>query len=118
MKDNLKDILNQLSTKVDQETLLLYLEGKLSDEKQHEIEKQIMDSDFDSDAFEGLLKMKDRNKLPFLLAQLNSDLKKKTRKKKAFRDKLQLKNEFWLLLSILIILLLIIISFFVIYRQL
>ena len=46
MQENLKDILSNLSTNIDQETLLLYLQGKLSPEKQHEIEKQITDSEF------------------------------------------------------------------------
>ena len=42
MSDKLKDILSHLSTEVDQETLLKYLEGKLSDEQKHEIEKKML----------------------------------------------------------------------------
>ena len=33
MSDNYKDILSNLSTEVDQKTLLLYLQGKLSEDK-------------------------------------------------------------------------------------
>jgi hypothetical protein len=43
MQENLKDILTNLSTEVDQETLLLYLQGKLSAEQQHEVEKKMKD---------------------------------------------------------------------------
>ena len=50
MQENLKDILSHLSTEVDQETLLLYLQGKLSAEQQHEVEKKIMENEFASDA--------------------------------------------------------------------
>ena len=39
---NFKDILSHLSTEVDQETLLLYLQNKLSAEKRHEVEKQLL----------------------------------------------------------------------------
>lgn len=118
MQENLKDILSNLSTHIDQETLLLYLQGKLSVEKQHEIEKQIIDSDFESDAFEGLHKIKDQKHLQSLVDQLNHDLKKKTARKKAIREKLRIKDEPWLLIAVIIILLLIIISFIVIQNQL
>lgn len=117
MQENLKDILSHLSTNVDQETLLLYLQGKLSPEKQHEVEKQIIDSEFESDAFEGLQKIKDQQRLQSIVNQLNYDLKRKTARKKAYKEKLRLKKEPWLMLSIIIILLLIIISFIVIYKH-
>ena len=35
MSENLKDILSHLNPDIDQETLLLYLQGKLSTEQQH-----------------------------------------------------------------------------------
>jgi hypothetical protein len=41
MSDNLKDILSHLSTEVDQETLLKYLEGRLSDEQKHDWRKNV-----------------------------------------------------------------------------
>ena len=50
MKKNLIDILSNLCPEVDQETLLKYLEGKLSAEEQHEMEKNTMDDVFKSDA--------------------------------------------------------------------
>jgi hypothetical protein len=117
MEKNLKDILSNLSTDIDQETLLLYLQGKLSPEKQHEVEMQITDSEFESDAFEGLQKMKDQQRIKSIVHQLNYDLKKKTAKKKAYREKLRIKEEPWLLLSIVILLLLIVISYMVIHRH-
>ena len=42
MSDKLKDILSHLSTEVDQETLLKYLEGRLSEEQKHELEKKML----------------------------------------------------------------------------
>jgi hypothetical protein len=82
MKDNLKDILSHLSTDVDQETLLLYLQGKLSAEKQHQIEKELIDNDFDADALEGLQGLEDKQKITFIVEQLNRDLKKRLPGKK------------------------------------
>jgi hypothetical protein len=43
MPANYKDILSHLSTEVDQATLLLYLQNKLSEEKKHEVEKWMLE---------------------------------------------------------------------------
>ena len=82
MPDNLKDILSHLSADIDQETLLLYLQDKLSDEKKHEVEKKLLDNEFASDAMEGLQEFKDKQRVAHLVDMLNRDLKKKTERKK------------------------------------
>ena len=116
MQENLKDILSNLSTDIDQETLLLYLQGKLSAEQQHELEKSMMENEFAADAFEGLHRFKNKPQLQLLVEQLNKDLKKKTDKKKAYREKLKIKQETWSLIAVVLILLLIVISYFVIHK--
>lgn len=115
MNENLKDILSNLSTDIDQETLLLYLQGKLSAEKQHEVEKQILQNEFDSDALEGLEKVKDEKRIAYIIEQLNRELKKKTDKRKLQKSKNIIHAQPWLLATVLIILLLIIISYVVIH---
>ncbi len=107
MQENLKDILSNLSTDIDQETLLQYLQGKLSAEKQNEVEKQLLNNEFHADAVEGLQKFKDQNKVHLLVEQLNRDLKKKTQKKIAYRERRQLKLDPWVIIAIIIILLLV-----------
>jgi hypothetical protein len=116
MSDNLKDILSHLSTDIDQETLLLYLQDKLSEEKKHEVEKQLLDNEFADDALEGLKEMKDKQQIAYMVEMLNRDLKKKTEKKKQRREKLKLPNQSWLYISIVIVLVLIIMSYIVIRR--
>ena len=117
MPHDLKDILSQLSPDIDQETLLLYLQGKLSPEKQHELEKQILDNEFAADAIDGLQDFGDKKKLAHVVEQLNADLKKKTVRKKAHRLK-TMQSEPWLLMALAIILLLIVLSYFIIFRHL
>lgn len=117
MEQNLKDILSHLATDIDQETLLLYLQGKLAPEKQHELEKQIMDNEFAADAIEGLQNFTDKKKLALALEQLQSDLKKKTSRKKALRKKRQVTSEPWLMITLTILLLLIIISYYIIFKM-
>lgn len=114
MKDNLKDILSNLSTDIDQEALLLYLQGKLSAEQQHEVEKQMMENDFAFDAMEGLQNIKDQQNLQLLVGQLNRDLKKKTEKKNAYKEKLRMKQDPWILIAVLLILALAVAGYFII----
>ena len=118
MSDNYKDILSNLSKDVDQETLLLYLEGKLSEEKKHEVEKQLLQSDFEDDAVEGLQEFKDKEQLQYMVEMLNRDLKKRTEKKKKRREKMRIPDQPWIYISILILLLLIVLSYVVVTRLL
>lgn len=118
MSDKLKDILSHLSTEVDQETLLKYLEGKLSDEQKHEIEKRMLDSEFNNDAMEGLQEIRNKERISSLVDQLNRDLHKKLDKKKKRREKLRFKDQPWLYIAIVIILLLIVLSYLVVQRML
>lgn len=118
MKENLKDILSNLSSEVDQETLLLYLNGKLSEQQKHEVEKQLMKDEFNEDAMEGLQEFKDREQLQYMVEMLNRDLKKKTEKKKKRREKMQFKEQPWIYISVVIIILLIIISYIVVRKML
>ena len=62
MSENWLDILSKNSN-IDQQKLLDYLEGKLSEEERHEVEKLMADSDFINDAVEGLENMKDKQKI-------------------------------------------------------
>ena len=118
MPDRLKDILSHLSTEVDQETLLKYLEGRLSEEQKHEVEKKMLASDFSDDAMEGLQEIKNKREILSVVEQLNRDLHKKLEKKKKQRAKLRLKYQPWLYIAIVIILLLIVLSYVVIQRML
>ena len=118
MSANYKDILSHLSTEVDQETLLLYLQGKLAEDKKHEVEKILLQSEFDDDALEGLQEINDKAQINYMVEMLNRDLKKKTEKKKQRREKMKIKDQPWLYISILILLLLIVFSYMVIHRML
>ena len=117
MPDNLKDILSNLSKDIDQETLLKYLNNQLPEEKKHEVEKQMLESEFTDDAIEGLQQIKDKQQIEYMVEMLNRDLKKKTEKKKKFRKNLELKQEPGLYMAIFILILLIIICYMIIAKM-
>jgi hypothetical protein len=116
MKPDLKDILSHLNTEVDQATLLRYLQGQLTPEEQHEVEKRIIEDDFDTEALEGLEQIKNSQHLTLLVEQLNRDLKKKTEIRKEARSKWELKSDPSLWIAVTVILLLLVISYFILHR--
>jgi hypothetical protein len=118
MPSKYKDIFSHLSTEVDQETLLLYLQDKLSAEMKHEVEKKLLESEFTDDAVEGLKEINDKKQIAYMVEMLNRDLKKKLAKKKQRREKMRIKDQPWLYISILILILLVVISYIVIRRYL
>ncbi|HRP56075.1 hypothetical protein [Agriterribacter sp.] len=111
------DLLNILShsKETDQQKLLDYLEGKLSPEEKHEIEKLLIDSDFDSDAAEGLQQVQDKSNIPAVVNELNKMLVKKLSKR---RKKLLKKKSPELTIPVVatIIILLLIFMFYVLLR--
>lgn len=115
MRDELKNILSNLNPDVDQATLLKYLAGQLTAEEQHEVEKRIIDDDFDTEALEGLEKLKNSQHLSLVIEQLNYDLKKKTEKRKSKRKKWEIKSDPTLWIAVIIILILVIVSFFLLH---
>ena len=118
MSENLKDILSGLNPDIDQETLLLYLQGKLSAEEQHRVEKYMMDNEFDAEALEGLESFKDKRTISQFVGQLNRDLKKRTDKNKRMRQKLKFSLEPWIIIAIVLILVLAVLGYIVVRKQL
>lgn len=117
MQNNLKDILSNLTTDIDQETLLLYLQDKLPPEKKHEVEKTLAENEFANDALEGLQQVRDKKQIAYMVEMLNRDLKKKVEKKKQRQEKLKLKAQPWLYLVIFIFLMLIVLCYMIIHRM-
>ena len=117
MSDNLKNILSHLTTEIDQETLLLYLQDKLPAEKKHEVEKTLAENEFANDALEGLQQIHDKKQIAYTVEMLNRELKKKTERKKQRRLKLQLKDQSWLYIVIFIFIILIVLSYMIIQKM-
>ncbi len=118
MDDKLLNILSHSNKDIDNQKLMDYLSGKLSAEENHEIEKQMTDSDFVNDAVEGLEDVKNKKDLSLFVEQLNTNLHKQLDKKKKRKQKRALKDQPWLYFAIVLLLLFIIICFLVIKKHL
>ena len=95
-----------------------YLQGTLSAEKRHEVEKKLLENEFAEDAVEGLQTLKDKQLIAYMVELLNRDLKKKLEKKQQRREKMRIKDQPWLYISVIIVILLIVIAYIVIRKSL
>jgi len=114
MSDDLKNILSHLNPDTEQDKLLLYLNRNMSDAEQHEFEKAMNDDAFMNDAVEGLEQVDNKKNIQDIVQQLNTDLKKQINKKKKRKEKRRIKDQPWILYSIILILLLLLVSYLVI----
>ncbi|HEY4060528.1 MAG TPA: hypothetical protein VGM30_01440 [Puia sp.] len=114
---NNNDLLNILSNSnkdIDNQQLMDYLSGQLSEEQRHAVERSMADSEFINDAIEGLQNIPDKKDVQVYVEELNAALQKSTQKKKQRRLKRRLKDQPWAYLAVILILLLCIIAYLVV----
>ncbi len=118
MNDDLLNILSNSNKDIDNQKLIDYVSGKLSEKEKHELEEAMIDSEMVNDAMEGLDGVKNKKEVTALVEQLNLNLKKQLEKKKSKKIKRSIKDLPWLYLTIVLILIMILIGFLVIKKHL
>ena len=116
MSDDLLNILSNSNKDIDNQKLMDYLSGKLSDAEKHALEEEMIDSDFMSDAVEGLESFEEQTDIELYALQLNKKLKEKLEKKKLKRNRRKIKDLPWFVYAIILILILAVISFLILKR--
>lgn len=111
MSDDLLNILSNSNKDIDNQKLMDYLAGKLSDAEKHAFEEEMIDSDFMNDAVEGLDSFEKKTDIELYAQQLNRKLKEKLEKKKLKRSRRKIQDLPWFFYAIILILILAIISF-------
>jgi len=100
--------------RISEETLMLYLEGKLTPAQQHEVEKWLADEGMESDALEGLQTISPvETKLT--VNKLNHELNKTLHHKK--RKRRPVASNFYTLIAMGIILMLAIVAYLLIRKM-
>ncbi|MEO9021530.1 MAG: hypothetical protein ABI237_09925 [Ginsengibacter sp.] len=118
MNDDLLNILSNGHKNIDNQKLMDYLSDRLSAEEKHEFEENLVDSELESDAVEGLTQFKNKKSPLTLAEELNHLLQKQLQKKKNAKEKRRIKDMPWLYFAIILIILLILIGFLVISEHL
>lgn len=114
-----KDLLNILSNSnkdIDNQKLMDYLSGKLSEPEKHEVELWMTENDFASEAVEGLQQFSGKKDLQGYVDQLNKELNQYIEKKKTRREHKKLKQNPWMYLTAFLILVLVIVGYLVIHQ--
>ncbi len=110
---DIKNILQEEDA-LNEAQLMQYLQGTLSDEEFHAVEKQMANSDFMNDAVEGLQNFKSNKNIEQYVEQLNQQLHKQTSAKKKRKEKRKLKQQDWIALTVVIVLLLCMLGYIVV----
>ncbi len=103
---------NQQSPSEDE--LIQYLQENLSPEEMHEIEMQMADSAFVNDAIEGLQAFQDKENIAKITQEINTELIKKTSKKKKRKGLKSYQQQDWIQLIAIIITLICLLSYFMV----
>jgi anti-sigma factor RsiW len=114
-----KDLLNILlnsNKDIDNQQLMDYLAGKLSEEEKHSVERHLAENDFMNDAVEGLENVKNKRDINLFVDQLNRDLHKKLFQKKEKKRKRKPIQQRWIYAAIILILALVIATWLMIVK--
>jgi hypothetical protein len=116
MNKDLLNILSNSSKDIDNQQLMDYLAGKLSENDKREVEMLLADNEFLNDALEGLENVKDKKNINVFVEQLNRELQKKLLRKKLKKQKRKLPQQRWIYIAIIVILALVILTWFMIMK--
>ncbi len=114
MNRDLLNILSNSNKDIDNQKLMDYLSGQLSEQDKHEVEAWMLENDFENEAMEGLLQVSGKKKIDTVVDQLNKDLNQYIRKKKNQRQKRKIQEAPWVYIAIVLILMLVVVAYIVI----
>lgn len=104
MNPDLLNILSNSNKDIDNQKLMDYLSGKLSEKEKHEVEQLVSDSNFIHDAMEGLEKISGKKDLKSYVDQLNKELHEQLQKKSRRPERRKLVEYPWIWLALILIL--------------
>lgn len=110
-----KDILSESDDSPKDDELINYIEDNLSEDEKYALEKKIVDSSFMSDAVEGLQKFNDKENLNQYVQQLNNNLHQQLAIKKQRRQRRKLKDNPWIIITVIILLFICIFGYYLIH---
>jgi anti-sigma factor RsiW len=112
MNDDLLNILSNSNKDIDNQRLMDYLSGKLSEKERHEVEEMMAGDNFMNDAVEGLQEFDKKKDIDSYVQKLHDSLRKDLKKKRRRREKRRLKEYSFIYIAILVILAICILWYF------
>lgn len=116
MHEDLLNILSDSNKDIDNQKLMDYISGKLSDEQKHEVEKWMIDNPFFNEAIEGLQLAGSEKKVQKNVEELNRQLRKYLQQKKRKRGRDFFPVNTWTYIAIVLILAIAVLVYLVIVK--
>jgi len=110
-----RDILSDEEEQLNQDELMNYLDGNLSEQEKHAFKKKTANSPFVNDAVEGLQEFKNKQELEKHVNDLNTKLKQQLKSRQHHKLRPKLTSNTWLIIATLIILAICVICYFIIH---
>lgn len=110
---DLKDILNE-DDDLKNDDLLKYVQGDLSKDDRYKVEQQMNNSDFASDAMEGLQNIRNKKSIEQYVDELNRQLHRTVETKKKRKEKRKLKEYPWITTAVVVVLGLCLVAYLVV----
>lgn len=113
MDDKLRNILSAHPS-IPSEKLIAYLEGRLDESGRLEVERAMVESEFLSDAADGLESIRDTGRIHAMVNDLNRGLRRRTRKKREYIRVGRTGFPLWLAFAAIVLLILMVAGFYVV----
>lgn len=110
-----RDILSDEEEQLNHDELMNYLDGNLSEQEKHSFEKKAANSPFVNDAVEGLQEFKNKQQLEEHVKEINIKLKQQLKSRQHRKQRPEITDNTWLIISTLIILAICVICYFIIH---
>ncbi|MCU0323107.1 MAG: hypothetical protein MUE72_11865 [Chitinophagaceae bacterium] len=111
---NTNNILPNEQLELSEEQLLNYIANNVTNEQRNAIEQEMQNNPFMQDAVEGLQEFKNQQHIQDYVTELNRQLIKQTTKKKIRKSKRKLKEQDWIIISVIIVIMLCILGYVVV----
>jgi anti-sigma factor RsiW len=116
MNNDLLNILSNSNKDIDNQKLMDYLSGQLSEQDRHEVEAWMIDNDFNAEAMEGLEQLAGKKNIEGYVDNLNKELHQYIKQKKERRERKKIDTSIWVYVTIVFILLIMVLAYIVISR--
>lgn len=117
MNNDLLNILSNSNKDIDNQKLMDYVAGKLSETEKNEVERWMADNEFAAEAMEGLEQFSSKKDIGGYVDQLNKELNQYIKQKKNRRERRKLKEQPWTYLAIFLVLVLVVIAYVIIKKM-
>lgn len=113
MQDDLLNILSNNNKDIDNQKMIDYINGKLSEEQKHEVEKWMADNPLFNDGIEGLQQAGSARSAT-AVEQINRQLRLHLQQRRRKKEPVFISSNLWIYVAVLLIIILVVVGYLLI----